>query len=95
MTDEEWGPWIEHDGKGCPASLLGRYVQAVGSLGTVDERVVRDHIVFPPPGYHTQFERDDCIRNGVEFIVRYRVRKPRALKQLRELVENLPERVDA
>lgn len=25
MTDYEWGPWIDHDGKGCPC--IGKYVR--------------------------------------------------------------------
>lgn len=79
---EEWGPWIEHDGKGCPC--VGAFV----------------HIV-----YADGFERKGRATgggswrssSGLILILRYRIRKPRALIELIEMVENLPqpERVEA
>ena len=24
-TDHEWGPWIDHDGKGCPLKAMGQF----------------------------------------------------------------------
>jgi hypothetical protein len=93
----EWGPWIEHDGKGCPPEVVGRYIQ-IASLrrdGTVklNEGVVRQH-----------HGRDIAWLGGgseggwwIMPIIRYRIRKPRALLQLIDAAENLPapERVDA
>ena len=34
---EQWGPWIEHDGKGCPC--LGQWVKAVFHNGNVWEGI--------------------------------------------------------
>ena len=80
--DNEWGPWIEHDGNGCPCK--GMFV----------------HVVF-------QDEHEwECIAGsfggqswdwttGCTRIVRYRIRKPRGLTILEDLLENLPESVDA
>lgn len=39
MTDE-WGPWIDHDGAGCP--VLGEYVEAETEDGTIIDYVAGD-----------------------------------------------------
>lgn len=39
MTDDvAWGPWVEHDGKGCPIAVMGRLIQAELLLACGDER---------------------------------------------------------
>lgn len=83
----EWGPWIEHDGKGCPC--LGQYVHAVhdtgyefmGIAGSQGSRRARSWVWPSVP----RFTR----------VLRYRIRKPRGLTILEGLLENLPESVDA
>jgi hypothetical protein len=91
----EWGPWIEHDGKGCPCA--GKFVESE----TLDGSILQ-HIA----GTITPGETDriidcwiwgECIAAGrIDWcLIRYRIRKPRALLQLIELVENLPERENA
>lgn len=95
---EEWGPWIDHDGKGCP--VAGRRVHIV--LGVSDaghhpdddpqedwhdvEAVINGHeaiaIARPNPSWFWG--------SGWYPIVSYRVQRPRALLDLIELVENLP-----
>lgn len=97
MTDEaEWGPWIEHDGKGCPC--VGAFVHVVhegfagwfmqgqliaGSQGgfSWDWR----YWLKVPPGHNSMATR----------VIRYRIRKPRGMTILESLLENLPEEVDA
>lgn len=80
---EEWGPWIEHDGGPCPAP---------GCLVAIQFRVKVQ------PGDKTRGNPDcdwaevwDWWHDGThDDIIRYRIRKPRALLNLIELVENLP-----
>lgn len=81
---EEWGPWIEHDGGAQP--VAGHVLVAV-------------EFRRPPSKLAWCFGDPKCDRASVwdwrhegeiDDIIRYRVRKPRALKQLRDMVENLP-----
>lgn len=91
----EWGPWIEHDGKGCPC--VREYVQAVA------ERMPGDFVEVEGPcgekgGESWNWEfwlRRDVDGNLFARIIRYRIRKPRGLIILESLLENLPEEVDA
>ena len=88
MTDapEEWGPWIEHGGGPNPAP---------GQMVAVEFR----------PGWQTAFrvpggKNPDCDHSEIwswyhdgelDDIIRYRIRKPRGLTILEELLTNLPE----
>lgn len=90
---EEWGPWIEHDGKGCPC--LGMYVHRIADkpgynpeLGrSVTELVgIVEHVgpwIWGNPMY---------VR-----VLRYRIRKPRGLTILEKLIADIPQpaKVDA
>ena len=89
--DQEWGPWIEHDGRGCP---------------------VQDGILVTVCGYNTYGRWEEYTRpakstwlgwewsNGPR-IIRYRIRKPRALLDLIAIADDpyavppLPEAVPA
>ncbi len=86
--DTEWGPWIEHDGKGCPCR--GEYVHAVfsekDSLG-IDELfdfVPHDAGIAPD----SQWIWAKAITYGKALILRYRLRRPRcaAFDRLAEIV---------
>lgn len=93
MADEEvWGPWIEHDGKGCPCE--GRFVHFVRRDG-------RDGFGFAGSqcranGYSANsapsawvwadcpgYKKDSCI-------IRYRIRKPKGLTILESIIADLP-----
>lgn len=89
----EWGPWIEHDGKGCPC--VGQLVQIVE----------RDHGVSPPRIAGAMFDGTESWSgsgwhwavipygpDGVEWdpIIRYRIRKPRGLTILEQVLSDLP-----
>lgn len=100
---EEWGPWIEHDGKGCPC--VGLWVHAQQDCLPDYEGIAG----------RTVMHRGTCeILHGAKLagrsrwdwssgasakVIRYRIRRPKALQQLIEMVENLPApaqpRVDA
>ncbi|WP_133065807.1 hypothetical protein [Mameliella alba] len=81
----EWGPWIEHDGKGCPCA--GAYVQAKFSNGIALEGVVsgvgnQDH-----GQWDWQWAEKRCMAR----IIRYRIRKPRGLTILEEIARGVKE----
>lgn len=99
MTErgEEWGPWIEHDGKSVPTNVVGKFVHAKHNECGLCYRT----------GELTDENMNICTGNpsawiktvGWTTVIRYRVRKPRALIEIIERVENLPapqpERIDA
>lgn len=92
MSDE-WGPWIEHDGRGCPVPT-GTVVQGVGRDGSV-EVWAAGMVAIHPNGL-----RDGWSWRGSHFehpldVMRYRIRKPRGLLILESLLADLPEQVDA
>jgi hypothetical protein len=83
MSDE-WGPWIEHDGNGCPIEL--------GVLFQVrfDDR--------PPPKPRIMIARlygfwdacEDLIIKRPTLVIRYRTRKPRGMVILEKLLADMP-----
>ena len=94
--DDEWGPWIEHDGLGCP--VTGCLVQVelddepdflIPMVTMIGPRAL-EYIPRAGDLNHSWFWRD-----GWVWVMRYRVRKPRGLTVLEGLLENLPDRVDA
>lgn len=85
--NEEWGPWIEHDGKGCPC--VGMYVHrifATPGRDTIDGAVKSEKI-----GLVTN-PNSGCWHwtPGFASVIRYRVRKPRGLTILEGLIADLP-----
>ena len=100
MTDEsEWGPWIEHDGKGCP--VRGQLVRCEVdddihrlSKESADARIIAPRIVEHIPRHGVRHASWHWTPGYVR-VLRYRIRKPRAMKLIQSLLENLPERVDA
>lgn len=105
---EEWGPWIEHDGKGCPCK--GMYVRMQGQNQKIQGPLITREGWADKVQYSWDWEtasgrqgpfmlRDGRRAGSVASILRYQVRRPRALLQLIEMVENLPApakpRVDA
>lgn len=90
MSDgDDWGPWIEHDGGGCPVPV-GTWVEVVG-VG-VNGRLVQDQ------DWAEVYETWDWTRFGVVDddgatwgkIINYRVRKPRGLTILESVLSDLP-----
>lgn len=91
MSDE-WGPWIKHDGKGCPC--IGQYCHMV---------YVDNHARFciaegsaswiwkslKPSGWGSDPDAV-CVP-----IVRYRIRKPRAMMIFEKILARIPDLVDA
>lgn len=107
MSDrEEWGPWVEHDGKGRPVSVgllaqwvieksdgrarivagAGRTVEEWGKFATVTGQIY-DGLGWEWDNFG---KRHPITGRLIPKVIRYRIRKPRALIQLREMIETLP-----
>jgi hypothetical protein len=85
MSDkEEWEEWQIHDGKGCPC--VGKFVRAVFLDGSQMDAIAGSYPAGPPQIFGSSW----VWGSGAIDIIRYRIRKPRALMDLIELVENLP-----
>lgn len=96
---EEWGPWIEHDGSGCPC--VGMYAQWVWDNGVIREGIAGISRVNPITG-EVLGARKGCGPNvwdwatkPIRRAIRYRIRKPRGMTILESLLENLPDEVKA
>ena len=91
MSDDVWGPWVDHDGMGCPCE--GQYVQVECADGELTEGVAGSKCRSEGVNVHRGFLSAWYWPNGTaegKRIVRYRIRKPRGLAILQELIENLP-----
>ncbi len=102
MSGEEWGPWIGHDGKGCP--VRGMMVQCVWlPLEDIEEYISEDgEVSFVVPDdagsniddtswiWRIVDGQPECYNSLIAPIIRYRIRRPRGLTLLRHLIEDLP-----
>jgi hypothetical protein len=84
---EEWGPWIEHDGKGCP--VVGLYVRVVTEGEIQIDGIPSTGCAAPPPGFCSMWIWasiplcDEHLR-----VVRYRIRRPDSVRRLIDLAED-------
>ena len=78
----EWGPWTEHDGKGCPVPL-GSWVEV---------NVYPARCVIIGGGFRIEFRVSTHNADWVGWkeLVHYRIRKPRGLTILENLLADLP-----
>lgn len=105
MTDnEEWGPWIDHDGKGQPisdgtiyqAELEGKTERWRNSgiiLSMSGNRVIIINVAKGQKSWDWSNFNTICFEGSVGRIpkvIRYRVKKPKGLTMLEELLQNLP-----
>lgn len=93
----EWGPWTEHDGAGWPAptGTVAHRVYASGReivlpIGAAFLQNSADH-AYNGPRYATAW--DWSVRGRQIPVLRYRLRRPPALRLLVDLAETLPEPV--
>lgn len=73
---EEWGPWIEHDGKGC--TCVGQYCHVVFMNGHEEFGWAgngRGWLWDSPPEYAK--------------IIRYRIRKPKGMAILESIMREV------
>lgn len=93
---DEWGPWVEHDGSGFPTGLVGVTILVLGEMHTGRMKEEIGCVLDPHHPYlgawdHRNFGRRVPGKNeAYGRILRYRVRKPRALLELIDMVESLP-----
>lgn len=94
MTDrEEWGTWIDHDGKVCPV-MVGQYIQTKSiwkDRYSIKEGLIR---VFYQDGGDWNWR--NYPKNWK--VIRYRIRKPRGLTMLERVARDVTapiEQVDA
>ena len=94
---DEWGPWIEHDGKGCPCvgMVVEAYKRWVGLQGpfVAGQEAIKFLGSADVPGsawvyVHVVGVTDD-------WILRYRIRRPRGMEVLDAILADLPEKVTA
>lgn len=81
MENKEWGPWIEHDGKGCPLAL-GVHFAIVFRLSGYMEGWVNEVVQRHPGWIASEYPADP--------VIRYRIRRPKALIEMIDMVEILP-----
>jgi len=77
---DEWGPWQYHDGKGCPC--VGKYAEVEHEWHNGST----DTLMIP-------CVKGECGWNGRDDewnVIRYRIKKPRALLDLIQLIADLP-----
>lgn len=87
MSDlDEWGPWIEHDGKGMPDEVIGVDLECMVERNEdMPETKAEDcEEIASAPWLWAIIPCDYRV-------IRYRVRKPRALRDLIDLAANLPD----
>lgn len=81
---EEWGPWIEHDGKGCP--VVGMYVRIRTASGFEIEGVPSEKCAVPADGEATAWIWSSLPQSEAFLrVIRYRLRRPSALRRLIDL----------
>lgn len=90
----EWGPWVEHDGMGCPC--VGMITQwefdadLIYKVGAVD---IHGNEIIGPRTAQGRPENGEAWSwtAGYYRVIRYRIRKPKGMTILEQLVKN-PER---
>lgn len=90
-NEDQWGPWIEHDGKGCPVpnGILAEITEvAIADGADFKKGDKRQGVVVVRPTLSWDWDLAiTCI------ITRYRIRKPRGMTVLEAIlreVENCP-----
>ena len=84
---DEWGPWVEHDGQGCPLER-GQFVQSL----THGAGIVSG-VCSKPPRHKSSWYWENAGKFAV--ILEYRVRKPNGFRVLEELLRRVEETSEA
>ena len=96
---EEWGPWVEHDGKGCPCR--GMIVESEQADGLIEIHIADGvsrcaYTGKPKPRTFNDVDlwnwmqcRTSVPSRWDKRIIRYRIRKPRALLDMIERAAKL------
>lgn len=87
-STDEWGPWIEHDGSGCPCK--GSFVHVGFALPGGEVKAIAlngESWFWTTPDYCGATRLKAGKRANP--IIRYRIRKPRGMAVLETVMENL------
>lgn len=85
----EWGPWVDHCGTCCP--VVGILVQAYRACGGTETGIPDAECAAPTAPYVSLWLWADLPEMFIAFrIIRYRRHRPKALRDLINLVEGLP-----
>lgn len=88
MNEEGWGPWIDHDGKGCPVPL-GTIVKVIHEDGISSEGPAEGSLCW----VWGEIPSEDDTGWYVP-IIKYRVKKPKGLIILESLLQNLDDKIN-
>lgn len=105
---EEWGPWIEHDGASVSGMIPQGAVLNILSINTggITAGDIDGPIGLEFPGFFWRWKRVKtgwfrsevrrvCDDPSYAPVVLYRIRKPRGMTILENLLADLPEKVDS
>lgn len=84
---DEWGPWIEHDASPCPIAV-GTWCEVICRFRSGREESLQGRL-GPKSKACPSWIMPDHLGPWNQ-VIRYRIRKPRGLTILQELIENLP-----
>lgn len=92
---DEWGPWIQHDGKGC--HVLGQMVRTVTFEGK--ERVLIAGAEcykrgVDPNGIQSAWVWNKPKQFHPACVKQYQIKKPKGLTILEEVLSSVPEKKD-
>ena len=108
MTDQpqdEWGPWIKHDGNGCPIDVMGQTAELWWRPEDGDDQNWRTAVLFIDDlnascaSWHAaKYEGRGFSMHWREFhssmaywVDHYRIRKPRGMAILESILADTPE----
>jgi len=88
MSDE-WGPWIDHNGSGCPC--VGMWVQAK-AVAPSGKKILAEGMAGSNGGDSWDWSKFGNVfgKALVAKITEYRIRKPRGMAVLEALVADVP-----
>ncbi len=79
--NEEWGPMIEHDGKGCPRDVVGVFLYIETDTPRVYEMMITDS-----GGRSWDWANSDKFAR----VIRYKKRRPYGMLAIDALMDTLP-----
>jgi len=89
MSDQEnWGPWVTHDGKGCPC--VGDYVNSVSAGGEEFYHIAHGMLAEGDGLCVDCWVAAECLVVGKPdwAVTRYRIRKPLGLTMLEAIARD-------
>ncbi len=88
---DQWGPWIDHDGKGCPVPV-GTVIEAEchnGKWGNIESDVFHLRAGSGLRSVENPIWHEVHPEHGPA-VIRYRIRRPRGLQILDAVLTSLP-----